>query len=64
MWNGKYLLKTGISIGKTGFIKFFHKMEVKLLPGANLLISLSDLSLVIIFRKKLSRSENVSLLLC
>ena len=39
-------------------------MEIKLSPGANLLNSLSDFSLVIIFRTKLSRTENVLLLLC
>ena len=39
-------------------------MEVKLLPGANLLDSLGDLSLAIIFSTKLSRTENVLLLLC
>ena len=36
MWNARYLLKIGISIGKTGFMQFYHKMEVKLSPGANL----------------------------
>ena len=53
--------KIDISIGKTGFIYFFHKMEVKLLPGANLL---NSLSLVNVLRKKLSRTVNVLQMLC
>ena len=39
-------------------------MEVKLSLGANLLNSLSDLSVVDIFRTKLNRTVNVLLLLC
>ena len=39
-------------------------MEVKLSPGANLLDSRSDISLVNIFRTKLSRTVNVLLLPC